>query len=112
MRRATAAAWCSGRVNCRLMQPNADTGSLFEDFTKLGIKIEGATPVSNKIRQEEIEYYIRRNGVAEYLILDDDERLFPRPKDVHLYLTDYMTGLTAGDVKKILRMKKQFTGII
>ena len=84
-----------------------------EVFDEMGIHIEGATPISNKSRQEEIEYYIKRNGIKEYLVLDDDESLFPRTADINLYLTDYRKGLTEHDVNKILkRMKRRCSGLI
>ena len=74
---------------------------------RFGLKIDGVTPISNRSRQEEIEYYIRRNAIANYLVLDDDATLFPRPNEINLYLTNYKTGLTSTDVRNIVkRMKK------
>ena len=80
---------------------------LNEYMTRLGLTIEGITPITNKSRQEEIEYYIRRNGVKKYIILDDDRSLFPREAEINIYFTNYKTGLTAYDVKQILKMIKK-----
>lgn len=81
--------------------------SLNEYMARLGLTIEGVTPITNKSRQEEIEYYIRRNGVTKYIVLDDDRSLFPRAAEINIYFTNYKTGLTAHDVKQILKMIKK-----
>ena len=99
-----SSTWRQGVTNTGVTSERDD--SLIKMFDNFGIKIEGTTPVSNKSRQEEIEYYIRRNGVRDYLVLDDDESLFPRPKEINLFLTNYRYGLTQKDVKKILRKRK------
>ena len=70
-----------------------------------GLYIEDSTPITSKTRQEEIEYYIRRHNIVEYIVLDDDESLFPWPERINLYLTDYNNGLTDKDVKMILKKK-------
>lgn len=75
-------------------------------FMEYGIPIDGTTPVSNKSRQEEIEYYIRRNGIQKYIVIDDDAGLFPRAAEINLFLTNYKTGLSESDVKKLVRMRK------
>ncbi|MCR4798117.1 MAG: hypothetical protein K5853_06665 [Lachnospiraceae bacterium] len=75
--------------------------SLERCLDKEDIKIYGSTPVSGKPRQEEIEYYIKRNRVEHYLVLDDDPHLFPDPKSINLYIPDYRLGLTRIDGKKI-----------
>lgn len=72
-----------------------------------GMCLHGITPTSNKTRQQEIEYYIRRNNVTHYIILDDDPSLFPEPENINLYVTDYKTGLDQKDVKKILQTIKR-----
>ena len=82
------------------------TNILEETFKKNGLKIHGTTPVSNKTRQEEIEYYIRRNNITHFITIDDDLSLFTNPITVNLYLTDYTTGLTSKDIKKILKLCK------
>ena len=80
---------------------------LNEYMKKWGLTIEGITPITNKTRQDEIEYYIRRNGVTKYIILDDDRSLFPRETELNIYFTNYKTGLTSYDVKQILKMIKK-----
>lgn len=82
------------------------TNILDETFKKNGLSIYGTTPVSNKTRQEEIEYYIRRNNITHFITIDDDLSLFTNPIAVNLYLTDYTTGLTSKDIKKILKLCK------
>lgn len=80
---------------------------LNEYMARLGLTIEGVTPITNKTRQEEIEYYVRRNGVTKYIVLDDDRSLFPRVAEINIYFTNYKTGLTAHDVKQILKIVKK-----
>ncbi len=50
-----------------------------------GLIIHGATPISAKGRQAEIEYYIRRNDVSDYIVLDDDISLFAEPDKLRIY---------------------------
>ncbi len=86
---------------------------LSDELKKYGLKINDVTPTGkDKTRQDEIMYYIRRHGVGEYLVLDDDPSLFPEPEKIRLYLVDPETGLTENDVKRIHRKKllKAFTG--
>ena len=68
-----------------------------------GLCIDGCTPVSNKTRQKEIEFYIRRNGIVKYLVLDDDVSLFPEAERLCVYFTNYKTGITEQDVKQIAK---------
>ena len=70
---------------------------------KYNLGIYGSTVKSNKTRQEEIEYYIRRNGVHKYVILDDDESLFPDRSRINIYLTDYKTGLSSREVRAVIK---------
>lgn len=70
---------------------------------KYGIKIENSIPISGKSRQEEIEYYIRRNQVKNYIVLDDDLELFPWPERINLYVINYKTGIREEDVKQICK---------
>lgn len=100
-----SSTWRQGFTGTGAESPGSD--SVARVFEENGIHIEGVTPASGKSRQEEIEYYIRRHGVSDYLVLDDDESLFPRPADIHLYLTDYRTGLTNQDVNRILKRIKR-----
>lgn len=69
-----------------------------------GLTITGQTPVSNKGRQAEVEYYIRRNPVDEYIIIDDDLSLFEEPDKLAIYAPNYKTGLIDSDIKKILKI--------
>jgi hypothetical protein len=57
-------------------------------------------------RSKEIDYYLRRHEKDSYVILDDDPSLFEnREKTKGLYLVNPATGLTDGDVKKIITSK-------
>ena len=76
---------------------------LTKELEIYGLRIEGCTPVSNKTRQEEIEFYIRRNGIDRYLVLDDDASLFPAAERLCIYFTNYKTGLTEQDVTQIAK---------
>jgi len=69
------------------------------------IKVDDVTPNTSgrKTRQEEIEYYIRRNGIKTYLVLDDDGSLFPNQEKLNIYFTNYKTGLTEADIDKIVK---------
>ena len=96
-----SSTWRAGYSNTGVMSTNGD--SLSNLLMEYGITIEDSTPISRKTRQEEIEYYIRRHNISTYIILDDDESLFPWAERINLYLTDYRTGFTAKDIKKILK---------
>lgn len=55
-------------------------------------------------RSKEIDYYLRRHEVDNYIILDDDVTLFDKGKKTSgLYLTNPETGFTLSDAKKILK---------
>lgn len=71
-------------------------------LAQVGIKIYAATPITDKGRQAEVEYYIRRNQVSKYIIIDDDLSLFDDPKKLKLFVPDYRIGLVQGDIKKIM----------
>lgn len=75
------------------------------DIISSYITVEDVTPNTGgrKTRQEEIEYYIRRNNIQNYLILDDDESLFPEKEKIDIFFTDYKKGLTDSDVKQIVK---------
>ena len=81
---------------------------LVETLYEYRLVISGATPLtSNKTRDEEIDYYARRNGISDYIAIDDDPGLFKGGKNVPLYVTDYRTGFTKEDIKKALKMIKR-----
>lgn len=65
------------------------------------------TPNSNKDRQAEVEYYIKRNNITKYIIIDDDVSLYHTPERVNIYIPDYKTGLTMNDIKKLLKKKSE-----
>ncbi|MBQ9302338.1 HAD domain-containing protein [Butyrivibrio sp.] len=73
---------------------------------RYGLHIADSTPISNKGRQAEIEYYIRRHEIQDYLVIDDDPSLFERPDDLILYTPNYRTGFTTQDVKTVLKLLK------
>ncbi|MBR1477041.1 MAG: hypothetical protein IJ608_03660 [Lachnospiraceae bacterium] len=71
---------------------------------KTGVSPDGS-------RTKEIEHYLRRHSVDNYIILDDDPELFDQKENTpHLYLTSAKTGLTEADVTKILKMLKRRKG--
>ena len=78
--------------------------ALKESLIQYGIRIYDTTPLSNKGRQAEIEYYIRRNNVDDYIVIDDDPSLFEFPDRIKLYTPDYKTGLIDSDIKKIVKL--------
>lgn len=98
-----SSTWRSGYTNKGIM--SARGNNLSVKLEEYGLYIEDSTPITSKTRQEEIEYYIRRHNIVEYIVLDDDESLFPWPERINLYLTDYNTGLTDKDVKMLLKKK-------
>lgn len=73
-------------------------------LAQVKIKIYATTPVTDKGRQAEVEYYIRRNQVSKYIIIDDDLSLFDNPKKLKLFVPNYRTGLVQGDIKKIMKL--------
>lgn len=81
-------------------------GRLEECLAKEGIRIYGTTPISEKGRQAEVEYYIRRNHVSKYIVIDDDLSLFSEPEKLKLFVPDYRTGLVQGNIKKIVKLLK------
>ena len=86
-------------------EQNTDSYNYLENTLRShGIKILGLTPVSNKGRQNEIDYYRRWNHVMDYIIIDDDISLYEHPEDVLIFCPDYKTGLTMKDIKVIKRM--------
>lgn len=72
-----------------------------------GIAIYDSTPLSDKGRQAEIEFYIKRNNVKEYIVIDDDLSLFDRPQKLKILVPDYKTGFTEKDLKKALKIIKE-----
>jgi len=78
---------------------------LLKALEPAGIKTLDKTGIApDGSRTKEIEHYLRRHPVDNYIILDDDPELFDRKKRTpHLYLTSAKTGLTDADVTKILR---------
>lgn len=73
-------------------------------FQRKGYDIYAATPLSNKGRQREIEYYIKRNNVNHYVVIDDEPSLYYDISLLHFCKVDSKTGISLDDVKKILKM--------
>ncbi len=72
------------------------------------IIFEKTDNTEGKSRQEEIEHYLKQHPeISEYLILDDDEKLYYNISNKHIFLTDYKAGLTADNVKKIIKFVKK-----
>lgn len=93
-------SWRSGKSK----YGNTDAYDHLEAALKqYGIKINDTTPLSNKGRQNEVNYYIRRNNIDQYIVIDDDESLYDDPTKINLYRPNYKTGLVDSDVKKIIR---------
>lgn len=84
---------------------NADQyDRLTELLAKEGIKIAGATPVTDKGRQAEIDYYIRRNHIYDYIVIDDDIYLYMEPTKIRIFVPDFRSGLKESDIELILWM--------
>ncbi len=83
-----------------------DTSELQGVLQEYGLCIVVVTPLSSKTRAEEIAFYARREGLANYLILDDDESLFGENLPKELYLVNHLTGLTERDVAMICKRYK------
>lgn len=78
---------------------------LTDKLKRINLRINGITPITtNKTRQQEINYYINRNDVNHYIILDDDHSLFENCNDKHLYFVNYCDGLTKKDIDKIKKI--------
>ena len=81
---------------------------LTDKLRGINLRINGITPITaNKTRQQEINYYISRNNVKHYIILDDDHSLFEDCNDKHLYFVNYCDGLTKKDIDKIKKLFKK-----
>lgn len=81
---------------------------LIDTLSICGLTINDKTiSVKGKTRQEEIEYYIRRNNIKDYIILDDDISLYNDISKINIYIVDYHTGFTEKDNKKILKTLKR-----
>lgn len=74
-----------------------------EAFARYGLAVSGKTPVSDKGRQAEVEYYLRRHPNNRYLIIDDDLSLYADYGRLNIYTPDYRTGFTKKDIKKAVR---------
>lgn len=61
----------------------------------------------NKGRQREIEYYIKRHNIKDYIIIDDDISLYYAPEKINIYIPNYKTGLQKQDVKLLLKRKRK-----
>ena len=82
--------------------------NLKEAFARAGLQIDDATPLTeNKSRQEEIDYYIRRNGVKDYVVIDDDLSLYDNPSGLPLISPDYRIGFTKQNVKELMRYARR-----
>ena len=99
--------WRAGIANRGEKISTKQIRNLEQKLKEAGIVISGSTPISGNGRQAEVEYYIHRNDVTDYIVIDDDESLFEDPKRIILYVTDYKKGLTSVDVKAILSMIKK-----
>ena len=64
----------------------------------LGIRIVGKTTFRVN-RELEIKEYLRTHDVTNYLIIDDDERVFGEHRPDNLMLTNYKTGLVWNDLR-------------
>ena len=73
-----------------------------------GLSIYDTTPISDKGRQAEVEFYIRRHQVEDYIVIDDDLSMYDEPGRLVFYAPDYRTGFTREDVKKALKQLWKF----
>ena len=80
-----------------------DLIKLRETLSGRGIKIIGSTPATDKGRQAEVEYFIKRNGIKDYIIIDDDISLYDTPEHINIYVPNYRKGLTNSDIKAICK---------
>jgi hypothetical protein len=87
---------------------NGKKGEALKKLNGAGITITDVTPSDTRhTRQEQIEYYIKRNQVKEYIVLDDDKTLFSNPEKINVFFTNYVNGLTKTDCKAICKMMKK-----
>lgn len=81
---------------------------LIKSMEERNIKIIGYTPITKHTREEEVLYYARRHECGNYLIIDDDESLYPNRDTLPLYVPNYRTGLISEDIRKCLKMWKKY----
>ncbi len=101
-----SSSWRLGLSNTGAIDINADsfvTDMLFQ----YGITINDVTPAYNAGRQKEIETYIKRHNIENYLVIDDDLSLFETPDSLNIYVTDYRTGFCEVDIDRAIRYLKR-----
>lgn len=80
---------------------------LVGELTARGFTVVGTTPLSTHTREEEIAYYTRRHDCGKFLVLDDDDSLFPQ-KNLPVHFVSHITGLTDSDVAEAAKMWKKY----
>ena len=93
--------WRAGIGTNGRNSPQVD--ALKSALASVGVSVTDSTPVSNKGRQAEVNYYLRRHSAGRYVVIDDDPSLFDDPGSINLYVTNYKTGLVENDIVKIIK---------
>lgn len=75
-------------------------------FREQNINILGRT-LDLGDRSEEIKKYIETHNVGNYVIIDDDISEFKSEALHNLYIVNHKTGLTDGDIDKLVKLYKK-----
>lgn len=71
------------------------------------IPIIDKTPVSDKTRQDEILYYLKRHkNISKYITIDDDDSPFKDKGQIHLYQPNYKIGFSQKDMSILLKSRE------
>lgn len=82
------------------VQNNQEMEKIIFDDCGVNLNIHGLTPVLNKKRGFEVEYYINNNDIKNYVIIDDQANFLDNQLD-RFIKTDIALGMTIYDLKKI-----------
>lgn len=93
-------SWRLGYTNIGKCSPQID--ELRKLFREQHITILGRTADLGN-RQDEIEEYISKHKVNNYIIIDDDASEFKDKDTKNLFLINHKTGLTSKDINLILK---------
>jgi hypothetical protein len=80
---------------------NSEMEKIILDESGVGIKVDGLTPSLGKKRGFEVEDFVKKYNVKNYVIVDDQDNFFPHQIE-RFVKTDIALGLTLYDIKKIL----------
>ena len=78
---------------------------VFEPYTEIMLLSERRL---FKYRGQEIEFYVKQNGIKNYVIFDDNDNGISNILELnsHFILVNYLTGITENDIEKAKEILK------